>query len=114
MTTQNASTSYNDSEIEQQYLIILAKLHATVAKYKANFPQLSLIEKFLEVEFPEANREEDFINRLDEICSFLNKLSSSSYIIRHLHHYLCGDVELVKNKTFYLLNEQDGYLISPM
>ncbi|MER2999008.1 hypothetical protein [Pontibacter populi] len=113
MTSQTANASNNESEIQQQYNKILVKLRSTVANHRADFPQLSTVEKFLDVEFPEANRDEDFVNRLDEICSFLNKLSSGSYIIRHLHHYLCGDVELVKNKTFHLLNEHDDYLIFP-
>ncbi|WP_187033811.1 hypothetical protein [Pontibacter deserti] len=67
----------------------------------------------MDIEFPEADRDEDFVNRLDEICSFLNKLSTKSYIIRHLHHNLCKDVELVKNKTFHFMDEHDEYFIFP-
>lgn len=113
MTPQAISASYNEREINQQYLIILAKLQGTVAKHKVAFPQLLIVEEFLNVDLPEANRDRDYVNRLEEICSFLNELSSDSYIFRHLHHYFCVDVELVKNKTFYLFNQQDSYLVLP-
>jgi len=113
MTPQATSASYNEREIKQQYLIILAKLQGTVAEHKVAFPQLIVVEEFLNVELPEANRDRDSINRLEETCSFLNELSSGSYIFRHLHHYFCVDVELVKNKTLYLFNQQDSYLVLP-
>lgn len=113
MTPQATSASYNEREIKQQYLIILAKLQGTVAEHKAAFPQLLVIEEFLNADFPEANRDGNYVNRLEKICSFLNELSSGSYIFRHLHHYFCVDVELVKNKTFYLFNQQDSYLVLP-
>ena len=113
MTTQTTSASHSESEIQQQYRMILTKLQGTVTKHKAAFPRLLVIEEFLDVNFPETNRDEDYVNRLEEICSFLNELSSGSYVIRFLHHYLCADIALVKNRTFNLFNPQECYLILP-
>ncbi|GHA67870.1 hypothetical protein [Pontibacter akesuensis] len=98
--------------VKAQYETIIAKLQATVAKYKEAFPQLKAIGKLLRMTLPEANSDEDYVQRLQELCSYLNELSTSSYIIRHLHHNLCEDVESVKNNTF-LSSQEETYLILP-
>ncbi|MFD3003606.1 hypothetical protein ACFS7Z_24835 [Pontibacter toksunensis] len=92
--------------------IIIGKLHATVAMHKATFPQLATIEKFLDVTLPEAGSDEVYLEKLDEICSSLHELSVSSYIIRHLHHNVCADVDAVKNNSFTFYQEE-YYIILP-
>lgn len=103
------------SEIEDvrvRYHTIIAKLQATVARHKAVFPQLAAVERFLDVTLPETDKDEDYLQRLHELCPFLHELSVSSYVIRHLHHNLCADVEAVEKRSA-LLSQGETYLILP-
>lgn len=98
--------------VRTKYNTVIARLQATVAKYKDIFPQLKAVEKFLDVTLPEANSDEAYVKRLEELCAYLYELSVNSYVIRHLHHDLCEDVEAVKAGTFPL-GEQEHYLDLP-
>ena len=97
---------------KDRFNIILGKLHATVNKHKAAFPQLATIERFLDVNLPEAGSDEGYLERLDEFCSYLHQQSVSSYVIRHLHHNLCEDVDAVKNNSF-TFSQEEYYIMLP-
>ncbi|WP_162056127.1 hypothetical protein [Pontibacter pamirensis] len=98
--------------IKENYGAILSKLQATVARHGAAFPQLSAIEEFLGTSLPETDRDEDCLQRLQELCAYLYELSVGSYVIRHLHHYLALDVEAVKHRNA-LISQEEYYLIIP-
>lgn len=102
----------DNRDVKAKCNTIIAKLQATVAKYKDAFPQLSAIEELLDVTLPETDNDENYLQRLEELCSYLYQLSVSSYVIRHLHHNLCADVEAARNGTF-LFNQDDYYLMLP-
>ena len=92
--------------------IILEKLYGTVTKHKAAFPQLATIEKFPDVSLPEAGSDEDYLERLHQLCSYLHQQSVSSYVIRHLHRNLCEDVDAVKNNSF-TFSQEEYYITLP-
>ncbi|WP_181885249.1 hypothetical protein [Pontibacter diazotrophicus] len=80
--------------------------------HKASFPELVTIERFLDAPLPEAGSDEVYLERLDEFCSYLHQQSVSSYLIRHLHHNLCADVDALKNNSFTFIQEE-YYIILP-
>ncbi|GHA67900.1 hypothetical protein [Pontibacter akesuensis] len=97
--------------VKQQCSIILAKLQATISKHRDAFPQLQAIGKLLAMPMPDTDNDEHYLQRLEELCLLLQQLSVSSYIVRHLHHNLCADVEAVKSGEF--ISKGDSYLILP-
>ena len=103
----------DSEEVRARHNMIIAKLQATVAKHKATFPQLEAVERLLDVTLPETDNDEDYLQRLHELCSCLYELSVSSYVIRHLHHNLCADVEAVKERR-PLLSQEETYFIMPI
>ena len=108
----NVVYSFSNEGVKSTYNAILSKLQATVTRHQAAFPQLSAIDKLLDISMPEADNDEDYLRRLEELCSYLYELSISSYVLRHLHYNLCADVEAARNKTF-LMNQEETYLILP-
>lgn len=98
--------------VKEKYETIVSKLQATVAKHGVAFPQLSAIEEFLGISLPETDREDDYLKRLQELCSYLYELSVSSYVIRHLHYNVVMDVEAVKDRN-ELVSQEEHYLIMP-
>lgn len=99
--------------IKAKYDAIVAKLQATAASHKAAFPQLAAIEAFLGISLPEPGKEEDYLQRLQELCAYLYELSVSSYVIRHLHYNLTLDVEAVRHRN-ELVSQDEHYIILPM
>ena len=97
---------------KERFNIIVGKLYATIAMHKASFPQLATIEKFLDVTISEAGSDEEYLQRLDELCTYLYEQGISSYVVRHLHHNLCADVDAVKNNSFAFYQEA-YYIILP-
>ncbi|RDV11951.1 hypothetical protein DXT99_23295 [Pontibacter diazotrophicus] len=97
---------------KEKFNIIVGKLYATIAMHKAYFPELVTIERFLDVNMPVSGSDKDYLERLDELCSYLHELSVSSYLIRHLHHNLCADVDALKNNSFTFIQEE-YYIVLP-
>ena len=110
--TLNAIHTPDNLGIKSKYYLIIRSFQATVAKHLSAFPQLSAIDMLLDIALPEAERDEDYLQRLDALCSHLHQLSTGSYIIRHLHYNLCADVEAVRNSTF-LFPQSEHYLTLP-
>ncbi|MBC3538934.1 hypothetical protein ACFSC6_10335 [Rufibacter sediminis] len=79
------------------YGTIVSKLRTAIARHKAAFPHLAAIEDFLSVSMPDTDKDRDYLLRLEELCSFLDRLSTGSYVIRHLHNNLCSDVEAARS-----------------
>lgn len=111
MALKKGHASANDG-IKANYDAIIAKLQATVAMHCAAFPQLSAIEELLGISLPETDKDEDYLQRLQELCSYLYELSVSSYVIRHLHYNLALDVEAVRHRN-PLVSQDEHYLIIP-
>ena len=86
--TLNAIRTPDNLGIKSKYYLIIRSLQSTVAKHLPAFPQLSAIDIFLDIALPEAERDEDYLQRLDALCSHLHQLSTGSYVIRHLHYNL--------------------------
>ncbi|WP_162056129.1 hypothetical protein [Pontibacter pamirensis] len=99
-------------DLKPKYDIIVSKLRAAIARNKAAFPQLSLISTYLGTTLAEADEEEDYLQRLEGLCAYLHELSSTSYVIRHLHHNLCSDVESAKNNSAFF-NQSKDYISLP-
>ncbi|WP_460922952.1 hypothetical protein [Pontibacter brevis] len=110
--TLNAVHTPDNLGIKSKYHLIIRRLQSTLAKHISTFPQLSALEIYLDIALPEAERDEDYLQRLDGLCSHLHELSTSSYVIRHLHYNLCADVEAVRNSAF-LFNQEEHYLTLP-
>lgn len=110
--TLNAINTPDDLGIKSKYYLIIRSLQSTVARHVSAFPQLSAIDMFLDIALPEAERDEDYLQRLDALCSHLHQLSTGSYVIRHLHCNLCADVEAVRNSTFRFPH-REHYLTLP-
>ena len=111
MAPNEVHAAANDG-IKAKYDAILSKLQATVARHKAAFPQLAAIEAFLGISLPEPGKDEDYLQRLQELCAYLYELSMSSYVIRHLHYNLTLDVEAVRHRN-ELASQDDHYIIIP-
>ncbi|GAB3535848.1 hypothetical protein GCM10027443_25350 [Pontibacter brevis] len=102
----------DNRDVKAKYNTIIAKLQATVAKHKAAFPQLPAIKELLDVTLPETDKDENYLQRLQELCSYLYELSVGSYVIRHLHYNLTLDVEAVKHRNA-LISQEEHYLLIP-
>lgn len=111
MTTQALKLPIGET-VKSRYCTIIAKLHATIALHEHTFPQLLEVEDFINSPFPKALKNQDYMQRLEELCAFLYKLGVASYVIRHLHNNVCQDVEAVISKTF-LINPDKTYITIP-
>ena len=83
----------------KRYNTIIAKLLTTAARHTAAFPQLAAIETFLDSTYTCPVRDEDRLEKLEELCLYFQELGVDCYIFRHLHLNLCADVDAVKNDT---------------
>lgn len=101
-----------NENLKQKYGIIVAKLRATIARHKDTFPQLNLVTVYLDRTQAEADAEEGHLQKLEALCSYLEKLGSTCYVTRHLHHNLCADVEAAKNNSAFF-NQRKNYISIP-
>lgn len=107
----NVIYSSESEGVKKQCDIIIEKLKATISKHGDAFPQLKEIGRLLNVSMPDTDSEQHHLQRLEELCSFLQQLSVSSYVVRHLHHNLCADVDATKNNK--PISEGGSYLVLP-
>lgn len=107
----NTIYSSESQGVKKQCIIIVDKLKATISQHGDAFPQLKEIDRLLNISMPDTDSEQDHLQRLEELCSLLQQLSVSSYVVRHLHHNLCADVEATKN--YKPISEGSSYLILP-
>lgn len=105
-------SALENNEFETKYNIIVAKLRTAIARHKAAFPQLTTISAYLDATMAEADGEEDYLKKLEGLCSYLQELGSISYVVRHLHHNLCSDVEAAKNNSVFF-NQSKDYISVP-
>jgi hypothetical protein len=110
MALKDMSAPENE-DLKLKYGIIVAKLRAAIVKNKAAFPELTLLGVYLDKRAPQAG-EQDYLGKLEGLCAYLQGLSSSSYIIRHLHHHLCADVEAAKSNSAFF-NQSKDYIEVP-
>lgn len=110
ITRKDMSAPENE-DLKLKYDIIVAKLRAAIVKNKAAFPELSLLGVYLDKRAPQAE-EQDYLRKLEGLCAYLQRLSSASYVIRHLHHNLCADVESAKNNSAFF-NQRKDYIEVP-
>ncbi|WP_162055823.1 hypothetical protein [Pontibacter pamirensis] len=101
-----------NKDLKLKYDIIVAKLRAAIARNKNAFPQLTLISTYLDATLADAEGEEDYLQKLEGLCSYLNEMGAISYIVRHLHHNLCADVESAKNNSVFF-NQSKDYITMP-
>ena len=101
-----------NEDLKAKYDIIVAKLRSAIARNKAAFPQLALIGAYLDATLTEAGGEEDYLQKLEGLCAYLRELGSISYVVRHLHHNLCADVEAAKSNSVFF-NQSRDYISLP-
>lgn len=105
-----STTENNDFKLK--YDVIVAKLRSAIARNKAAFPQLTLISAYLDATLTETDGEGDYLQKLEGLCSYLQELGSISYVVRHLHHNLCADVEAARNNSVFF-NQSKDYITIP-
>lgn len=110
--TLKAMNALENNDLKLKYYTIIAKLRSAIAKNKTAFPQLTTISAYLDATVAEKDGEEDYGQKLDELCSYLNELGSISYVVRHLHHNFCADVEAAKNNSVFF-NQNKEYISMP-
>ncbi len=108
----NKMCALENKDLKLKYDIIVAKLRAAIARNKNAFPQLTLISTYLDATLADAEGEEDYLQKLEGLCSYLNEMGAISYIVRHLHHNLCADVESAKNNSVFF-NQSKDYITMP-
>lgn len=89
----------NRTEIsEVDFIYILEKLLTTIQKYQDIYPELSLIEKFID------NLEIEHSSRLDfliKICEYTKEKAPDFYVIRFIHIHLEKDLEKLRMGIFF-------------
>ncbi|WP_026461325.1 hypothetical protein [Adhaeribacter aquaticus] len=94
---------------EKNYNLILLKLDRTFQKFKEKFPELVDLEFKINTILLDSSQINPFYYRLQNICHLLHIEAQHSYVIRHIHHNLCKDVENLANKL-HDLEETELYL----
>ncbi|KAA9345595.1 hypothetical protein [Adhaeribacter soli] len=95
MACKNRKTRIKKKDVKK-YRAILTRLHHTIDSFKdqvAGFDKVQTAIAAIKFDF---NHPSPYVNHISTICSLLAERTKDSFILQHIHHNLCQDLELLK------------------
>lgn len=94
-----------------RYKYMLSKLYATLDKYEESFSELRSLKEDVKRILSGRVSAVGPLQKIQEVELLLERNSSISYVIRHIHHNFCTEAVLFKSDAY--LNDSPFYIQIP-